>query len=323
MERMYRNVLLLALSGLVLMMVTGVYFDHQTEMESVERVLLAQTETYAVYAGGSIPSGRSAQYDADRLYQGKMLCVSAAYPLPDGMPAQQARNVRHMVGLYVPAAENVTLSEEAIYALCAMVEENPLIGTWIMDGMRSPQQQSQLQRETFEAYLNTMPVAQAMARAVRDVPVSGQSEHQLSDCFDVRLNGAHDWSQTDALLRTQDGRWLQENCWRFGFVRRYPPEKTEITGVENETLHFRYVGTVHAAVMHATGWCLEEYLQALHVNGVITLETQNGVQAYVQCVQMNASGAAFVLPPEYDAAPSADNMGYAVCALMPLSGFGI
>ena len=61
MERMYRNALLLALSGLVLMMVTGVYFDHQTEMESVERVLLAQTETYAVYAGGSIPSGREAE----------------------------------------------------------------------------------------------------------------------------------------------------------------------------------------------------------------------------------------------------------------------
>ncbi|HGC6232007.1 TPA: D-alanyl-D-alanine carboxypeptidase family protein, partial [Enterococcus faecium] len=47
----------------------------------------------------------------------------------------------------------------------------------------------------------------------------------------------------------------------FGFIRRYPPDKTEITGVSNEPWHYRYVGIEAATEMYNQGVCLEEYLK--------------------------------------------------------------
>lgn len=54
--------------------------------------------------------------------------------------------------------------------------------------------------------------------------------------------------------------WLEQNCYQFGFIRRYPEDKTEITGVINEPWHYRYVGVEAATEIHNQGICLEEYL---------------------------------------------------------------
>ena len=53
---------------------------------------------------------------------------------------------------------------------------------------------------------------------------------------------------------------MDENSYKYGFVRRYPEDKTEITGVINEPWHYRYVGKEAAEKMHAQDVCLEEYL---------------------------------------------------------------
>ncbi|MBR6109351.1 MAG: D-alanyl-D-alanine carboxypeptidase family protein [Clostridia bacterium] len=59
---------------------------------------------------------------------------------------------------------------------------------------------------------------------------------------------------------TPEGIWLYRNAHRFGFILRYPADKTHITGVKSEPWHFRYVGTELAQAIHASGLCLEEYL---------------------------------------------------------------
>ena len=50
-------------------------------------------------------------------------------------------------------------------------------------------------------------------------------------------------------------------CWEWGFILRYPADKTAITGITNEPWHFRYVGVDAAMEMHETGECLEEYVE--------------------------------------------------------------
>ena len=55
-------------------------------------------------------------------------------------------------------------------------------------------------------------------------------------------------------------KWLAENSYRFGFIKRYPEDKTEITGIINEPWHYRYVGKKAAAEIYRSGVCLEEYL---------------------------------------------------------------
>ena len=44
-------------------------------------------------------------------------------------------------------------------------------------------------------------------------------------------------------------QWLDENAYKYGFVKRYPEDKTDITGISNEPWHYRYVGTTVAKIM--------------------------------------------------------------------------
>ena len=55
-------------------------------------------------------------------------------------------------------------------------------------------------------------------------------------------------------------RWLKENCWKYGFILRYPTDKTEETGIIFEPWHYRYVGEKAAKEIMEQGICLEEYL---------------------------------------------------------------
>ncbi len=57
--------------------------------------------------------------------------------------------------------------------------------------------------------------------------------------------------------------WFFENCHKYGFVIRYPADKTDITGVEDYTDYFRYVGVAHATYMIENNLCMEEYIEVL------------------------------------------------------------
>ena len=67
----------------------------------------------------------------------------------------------------------------------------------------------------------------------------------------------------DGYGETDEGKWLAENAWKYGFIQRYPQNKETITGVIYEPWHYRYVGKEHAQAIHEQGLCLEEYLDKL------------------------------------------------------------
>lgn len=89
---------------------------------------------------------------------------------------------------------------------------------------------------------------EAREKALETVAVPGTSEHQMGLAVD--------------LLGGEANAWLQEHCWDYGFILRYPPEKEAITGIINEPWHYRYVGTEVSLDMKDSGLCLEEYLGA-------------------------------------------------------------
>ena len=83
----------------------------------------------------------------------------------------------------------------------------------------------------------------------------GTSEHELGLAIDI--NADLDRSTSDEVYG-----WLAQNAWKYGFVLRYPADKTDITGIDYEPWHYRYVGQEAAKEMHKKGLCLEEYLGA-------------------------------------------------------------
>lgn len=92
---------------------------------------------------------------------------------------------------------------------------------------------------------------------------AGTSEHQSGLCADLHNQLYADEIHPETFANTPEGSWLHENCWKFGFVLRFPSDKTEQTGISYESWHFRYVGRYHAYQMKAKNMCLEEYVAYL------------------------------------------------------------
>ena len=87
----------------------------------------------------------------------------------------------------------------------------------------------------------------------------GFSEHQTGLTIDIGpLSG--ECSLNECLAELPEGIWLRDNAWRFGFILRYPADKTAVTGYSFEPWHFRFVGVPLATEMHETGVVtLEEF----------------------------------------------------------------
>jgi D-alanyl-D-alanine carboxypeptidase len=87
----------------------------------------------------------------------------------------------------------------------------------------------------------------------------GHSEHQTGLAIDVSARPAV-CSLDQCFADTPQGQWLAANGYRFGFIVRYPADKTPVTGYEYEPWHMRYVGVELATEMHDRGiTTLEEF----------------------------------------------------------------
>ncbi len=92
----------------------------------------------------------------------------------------------------------------------------------------------------------------------KSVAVPGTSEHATGLALDIT---SADYAQLDeAQAETAEAKWLVENCWKYGFILRYPPEKSEVTGIVYEPWHYRYVGKEAAKEITESGVTLEEYV---------------------------------------------------------------
>lgn len=124
----------------------------------------------------------------------------------------------------------------------------------VASGYRTTKKQQSLMEEKLNDYkAEGYSPKEAKAKAEAWVAIPGTSEHQLGIAVDINADRIH--STGDEVYK-----WLDENACKFGFIRRYPPDKTEITGVINEPWHYRYVGVKAATEIQKQGVCLEEYL---------------------------------------------------------------
>lgn len=124
----------------------------------------------------------------------------------------------------------------------------------VVSGYRSTEEQQKLLDEKNAAYLaEGYSKKQAKEKAEQWVAIPGTSEHQLGISVDINEDKLHSSS-------TEVYNWLKQNAHKFGFINRYPANKTAITGVINEPWHYRYVGIEAATEISKQGLCLEEYV---------------------------------------------------------------
>ena len=89
----------------------------------------------------------------------------------------------------------------------------------------------------------------------------GTSEHQLGLAMDIGCQG--EMGLESSFGRTEEGKWVAQNCHRFGFIIRYKEEWTDITGYAYEPWHLRYIGKEHAQRVWEADIPLEYYIEEL------------------------------------------------------------
>ena len=99
--------------------------------------------------------------------------------------------------------------------------------------------------------------------------IGGDSRVRYCYCQDYLLPvlsmAADLWGEggEEAFGSTEAYAWLTANAYKFGFIERFPEGKEKVTGSPAEPSHWRFVGQYHAAAMHESGLCLEEYISSL------------------------------------------------------------
>ncbi len=198
-------------------------------------------------ADGEETDAAGTQTDGDPWY---LLLVNRTHPLPEG----------YQNDLELTELDNGQSVDSRIYpALQSMFDQMRADGVYpiVASGFRTTEKQQSLMDEkiaSFEA--EGCSAEEARKQAENWVAIPGTSEHQLGSAVDINADGIHSAGY-------QVYEWLDQHAHEYGFIHRYPDNKTDITGISNEPWHYRYVGTEAAAEIHRRGICLEEYLNAV------------------------------------------------------------
>ena len=147
----------------------------------------------------------------------------------------------------LPANYNPGVDAQANNALNEMINAAKTEGVVLrmISGFRSYSTQNTL--------YNNYVARDGKAEADRYSARPGHSEHQTGLAFDLN-------SLDQSFENTKEGKWLAENCWKYGFIIRYPKGKESVTGYMYEPWHVRYLGKEVAKKVYESGKCLEEYL---------------------------------------------------------------
>ena len=97
------------------------------------------------------------------------------------------------------------------------------------------------------------------AAAQRKVAPAGASEHQLGLAMDVVCENFR--YLNSGFLETEEGKWVNDNCYRFGYIIRYTKAWSDVTGVAAEPWHIRYVGNPSATAIHWLNIPYETYCE--------------------------------------------------------------
>lgn len=87
----------------------------------------------------------------------------------------------------------------------------------------------------------------------------GSSEHQLGLGVDLTSQSVIDKKRM-VFGDTDEYKWVAKNAYKYGFILRYPKNRSDITGTANEPWHLRYVGKKAAKIIYDNNWTLEEYI---------------------------------------------------------------
>ena len=176
--------------------------------------------------------------------------VSAAHPLPEDFEVPELTKLKggHAIDSRVYPALQQMMDD------CRAAGLNPVIC--------SSYRTHDKQEELFQKKVNTLrkqgySQEEAETEAARWVARPGTSEHETGLAVDIVDKSYQLLDEKQEQTPVQ--QWLMAHCAEYGFILRYPVEKSDLTGIGYEPWHYRYVGVEAAKAITEQGLCLEEY----------------------------------------------------------------
>ena len=236
------------------------------------------------------------------LTRGSLVLVNRnnAYELSDSVPLINLFNNKDR--RYTVAYADISLENEAFTALGKLTDafyaETGKDILQVTAGHRTKKQQ-----EDFYSSMVSSP------EDADYYELAGFSDHHTGYSFDVKLYFGDGTSMSHSKNAEEYAPWIVENYYKYGFVMRYPGDKTEHTGIIAEGNHFRYVGIPHSAYMHENNLCLEEYISYLKnfsVEKPLQILT-GGKTYYVYYTQKTADSTDVYVPSDGEYTLSGNN----------------
>ena len=262
-RRILRNRILFVLA--ILAILAGVVFGISRLTAMYRKAHLPKQSLQAVQAAGleSDETREGAQGLAGAQVSSlqsdwRMVLVNPNVKLPDDYTVETET---------ADAATGKELQTEAAEAYRQMAKAAEADGVSLMlcSGYRSVEYQQGLFDKKVEQCLSEgLSQEEAEIKAATIVAAPGHSEHNTGLAADI-VTPDHQMLDT-AFEQTPAFVWLSQHAAEYGFILRYPQDKTAITGIIYEPWHYRYVGVDNAAAILQSGGCLEEYLAKLTIS---------------------------------------------------------
>ena len=139
----------------------------------------------------------------------------------------------------------------------------------------------------------------------------GYSDHHTGYCVALQKSS---FSASGNREKLENDHWIYQNGYKYGYIVRYPANKTDATGVSDYTYCFRFVGIPHATYINQKGICLEEYVELLKssysANEHLKIEGADGNSYEVYYVAASNGDLTTVsVPSNYTYTVSGDNIG--------------
>lgn len=180
-----------------------------------------------------------------------LLLVNGDHPIPEDFAPPELTRLRN----------GQSIDAKVYPSLQRMMDDARAEGLQplICSSYRSEETQNRLYRQEVQSWLaQGYAQEEAEEKAAAWVARPGTSEHQIGlavDIVDISYQLLDNEQEHTAVQL-----WLMEHCADYGFILRYPTDKSALTGVGYEPWHYRYVGEEAAREIMGGGLCLEEYL---------------------------------------------------------------
>lgn len=213
----------------------------------------------------------------DMLHSGDLVIVNSAHPYDFDANASTVDlvSIKDSQSYTYPVdKDEFQLAKRALGPLDQMIKAcDEALGTSVTavsSAYRSEAYQQNVWDETVKEYGEDY--------AKQYVAVPGYSEHHTGLAVDLGI--IHADGSYGSFSGSDNAAWIKENCYKYGYIRRYAEDKISITGISNEEWHFRYVGLPHAKYMYTSNLALEEYISYLRENtsadSPLTITTDDG-----------------------------------------------